>query len=1194
MQKETVPREGRTAKSLGQPFKYNLDYNLIVQPKPIKDMDKALCKKMLLVMRITAFIICAALMQVHATGYGQGITLSAKNISLVEVFSSIEKQSGYLFLYEDGTLEKTHPVSVDIKNATLEDALDACFFGQPLTWRVFNRNIVVRKKEISADTLGDLHGTIINEKGEPVPRATISIKGTDNATITNEKGEFTLKAVPVSITLVITSVGYERQEIIVRNHLAFTVRLKTSAVQLGNVEVIYSSGYQNIPKERATGSFVQIDNELINRSVSTDILSRLDGVTSGVLFNKNLIPTSNQSTITIRGRSTIFSNPNPLIIVDNFPYDGDINNINPNDVESITVLKDAAAASIWGAFSGNGVIVITTKKGRYNQPLRVSFNTNFTVGQKPDLWYSPQMNSSDFIGVQKFLYDQGKYTASISDPAAYIPPPVDIFNKLANGQISQADANNQLNALANTDTRNEISKYYYRPATSQQYAVNFSGGGANNQFYFSAGYDKNHPTFTRNDYERFTLSANNLFSFIDHRLELTANIVFTSSRTVNDNSGYQSFPYTKLIDANGNHLAVNQYKQSFIDTTGGGLLLDWNNRPLDELASANNSTKLTDYRINTGIKFKIIAGLEINVQYQYSKGVTDGNNFNSQETYFTRNLINSYSQVDESSNSIVRPIPLGGILDLSSSSYESNNLRGQLNYTHNWNKAHQLSAIAGAEIRQVDGESRTYRQYGYDPDHQTYIPVDYVNSYPNYIYSFSYSLIPDNVTNLATTNRYISYFGNAAYTYKERYTVSASARQDESNLFGVSANQKGVPLWSAGMLWEVSKEKFYSLRTLPYLRLRLTDGYNGNVNNSVSAYTTSALSGFPNTFNVNFQNILNPPNPQLRWERINVINIGLDFATRNKRISGTFEYYQKYGTDLIGQSPVAPQTGVSTFTGNTADMRGEGVDLTISTINVDKKVKWYTVFLFNFNTDKVTSYKATPGAIYNYLNPAVINPLEGHPLYSVYSYKWAGLDQQGNPQGYLDGKISEDYGGILNSTRTDNLKYNGPVNPTFFGSLRNTITYHQFSFSFNISYKFGYYFRRPSLSYTNLLDYEDPLGQVDYNKRWQNPGDENKTNVPSQIYPNDPSRSDFYTYSEILVDKADQIRLQDIQLSYDVSRFHISTWNVSSIRFYLYLNNIGILWSANHDHIDPDYVPGFVTPVYPNPKTLSFGMRVNF
>ncbi|THU40848.1 SusC/RagA family TonB-linked outer membrane protein [Niastella caeni] len=1150
---------------------------------------------------ITAFLIIACLL-LSVTALAQQITFFKKNATISDIRKALEKQAGYTIFNSNSISTQLKPVTINIRNGTVEELLNEYFRYQSCTYTIIDKVITVipRGKPVtSATKLADIKGKILNEKGEPVPGATITVKGTNQQTSTNENGEFRLKAVnEIDLNIVVTSINYETEEVSYQGEPELKVHLKQHISELGKVQV-FSTGYQKISKDKSPGSFVKIDNELVNRRVSTNIIDRLEGITSGLIFNKNVNPSLNQSSLSIRGRSTIFANPNPLIIVDNFPYTGDINNINPNDVESITVLKDADAASIWGAYSGNGVIVITTKKGKYNQPLKLAINSNVTVGQKPDLYYTPVMNSSDYVDVEEELFNRGFYKSFEANPLRPdLSPVVEILIQQRDGKITYDEKEEQLNELRTKDKRKDLEKYFYRPSVNQQYALSASGGSSNNNYYFSLGYDKNLDNLVRNQYNRITLTANNSFSWLKKKLELNTGIIFTESNLKNNNTQLPNliYPYLDLVDENGYALtAPADIRQAFKDSIEKSMpqtLLDWNYKPYNELKYSDNTIKTTDYRVNADAKYSFTKWLDATVQYQYNKGFIEQEDYKSQQTYFTRNLINQFTEVD-SSNRVIHHVPLGGILDQGASRYEAHNIRTQINYNHGWynrnhSKYHQIIAMAGAEVRGIKTLNEIHRTYGYNKDQPTNSPVDYDNTYPMYYAPFAYKKIDYINRNRTTSDRYISYYLNAKYIFQRKYILSASTRKDESNLFGVSANQKGVPLWSVGASWEMSQENFYHIGWLPFLRLRITNGYKGNVDKSVSAYTT-ARTDDRNIWGQLTGSIINPPNPSLRWEKNHMINFGVDFATKNNTFEGSMEYYLRKGTDLIGNSPLDPTTGVTMFRGNTADMKGQGVDLILRSKNINKQFKWFSTLLFSYTSDKVTSYKVQQSAIWYYCDPRFISPVAGKPLYSIYSFKWMGLDPQtGEAQGYYNKQISKDYGSIFNSKDLSDLIYRGPANPTFFGSLRNNFSYKQLDLSFTITWKMGYYFRRSSINYFNLF-YGSSEGHSDYALRWQQPGDEEFTSVPALRPVTDATSSSFYAYSDVLIEKGDHLRLQDIQLSYQLNKNEIKWLPMNQFRIYVYANNLGILWKANDKGIDPDYISGI-----PTPRTIAAGLRIDF
>lgn len=1133
------------------------------------------------------------------------VTLRFTNVEIAEILNSIQQQTGFIFFYSNNLLNNKERRTIKVSKVPLEQALALLLDNKKFSWIIDRKHKSVRivSREVqrlspaiaTSDSVATstITGQVTDKSGTPLIGATLRIAGTGIGTLSDADGKFVLRQVPSNVLLQVTFTGFQRQELLITgSQQDLQIDLAPSPSELGQVEVL-STGYQQLPKERATGSFDYLDHQLLNRSVSTDILSRLEGVSSGVLFNKaanrvGFPGNGGDPAISIRGRSTLFANTAPLVILDNFPYDGDLSNINPNDIASVTVLKDAAAASIWGVRAGNGVIVLTSKMGQRNQKPVISFNTNVTVACKPDVYAIPQLTTKAYMDLEKFWFDNGKYDI----PLSYMPyqqqsPVIDILDNEKKGRISHADAAQQLNALSSIDTRSDYSKYFLRKAIYQQYALNMSGGSQNDQYYLSGGFDRNLYSAVPDNYNRFTLNAKNTYKLLQERLELTSDLFFTKSLTRSHPARYSPlYPYEKVVDSKGNALPViRDFRQASKDELSNSDYLDWNYYPFNERLNNNNKTDLSDYRINIGLQYKIIpALLSLHINYQYQQGNTDQDILMDQSSYSTRLLINEFTQIDPAGN-ITYPVPLGAIFTNNKANYKSNTGRAQLNYNQTFSAKHQVTAIGGFEIKDYNSSTSLTTLYGYNPDNATNIPVDYFTYFTR-----QFDGNPDRIPNMdrqgGTSDRFLSYYINAAYTYDYKYSFYVSARRDESNLFGVNTNQKGVPLYSAGVSWLISREKFYHLDAIPYLKIRVTDGYNGNLSKNLSAYTTARADGL-NNYGVPQQVIINPSNPDLSWEKVHIINAGVDFGAKGNRLNGSVDFFSKKGENLIGNSPVAPQTGNTQFTGNTADMLTKGIDLTLNSINIKGAFTWTTNVLFSYARDKITDYKLQTGINNNYVQSNYMNPIVGRPYSAIFAYAWAGLDNMGNPQGIVDGKISEDYGAILNATNREGLVYKGPANPSFFGGIRNNFSYKGAELSFNITYKMGYYFRRGSFNATN-----GSYQQADYDKRWQHPGDEKITIVPSLIYPADDQRDAFYNGAEVLVEKGDQIRLQDIQAAYTLQRKN-NRLPFSSIKIYGYVNNLGILWRANKLKLDPDFV-GNGGYTMPTPSSYSFGATVNF
>ncbi|WEK33642.1 MAG: SusC/RagA family TonB-linked outer membrane protein [Candidatus Pseudobacter hemicellulosilyticus] len=1169
--------------------------------------------KTLLVMKLTFILLTAAFLQVQASGFAQKVSVEGKDLTLRKIFNLVEKQTGYVFFFNREDLLNARPVSVKADGMQLEDFLTLVLKDQQLDFRIEDRTIMLsrrplelpearRKDFLTLYNALPISGTVTASGGQPLLGATIRIKGKAAITLTDEKGQFSLQADPGDILLV-SYVGYTTQEHTVRN--ADPVRIVMIPLQqnLDTTEVVLSTGYQQLPRERATGSFAQPDKQMFEARVSTDLVSRLEGITSGYVYHRGGDLATNESPLKIRGRSTIFANTEPLIVVDNFPYDGDITNINPNDIETINILKDAAAASIWGARAGNGVIVITTKKGRVNRPLRVSLNSNVTVSAKPDLKYTPQyLPSSDLIDLETYLFNQGYYDNQFTNPNyPVVTPVVELLQQQRLGQIEADELKTRLDALRSIDVRDEIGQYFYRPAVNQQYALSLNGGGERNTYYLSVGYDKNLSTQKGSDYDRVTINLDNMFRPVKN-LTLTGGLQYArtnqeGNQALANTAFYGSFlyPYAQLKDAAGNNLPINkELSNAYLSTVEEKGFLNWQYYPLDELNGGYDlsHTAVSDLRLNGSATYELIRGLKASVRYQFQQYNSEGSSLHSVESYFSRRLINMFSQVDASGRVTGYNIPMGGILSRSSEVSHSNNIRGELSYDGSW-KNHDLVVLAGIEQRELVRSSEGSMFYGYDDATATYSTVVTgvgFNTNPN-----SGGFISDGLSVGGQTDRFRSYYGNAAYTYAGRYTLSLSGRIDQSNYFGVKSNQRSVPLWSAGAKWDIHKESFYRAGWLPELSFRTSYGFNGNLDRNLAAVTTlMVLSGgmFGTLIDgVPFAIISNIGNPELRWEKVGMLNLGIDFALKDRLLSGTVELFFKKGMDLIGDQQLAPTAGVTNLRGNYAGIKGKGIDLTLNTKSFGRRLRWNASLLASWAAEKISSYSA-PVTYFSSLvdNGSSIHTYVGKPVSGIFSYKWAGLDPaNGDPQGYdAEGHLSKDYFGLTFPMSIDEIVYSGPGRPVVYGGLRNTISYKQLSLSFNISYKLGYYFRRGTVNYPMMISSYQM--HEDYLDRWQQPGDELKTTVPSFQYPVNSMREFFYGNSEATVEKGDHIRLQDISLSYTAANFRLLKLPMQSFQFYVYANNIGLLWKATSSRLDPDYPTGG----FPAPRTIAAGIKASF
>lgn len=1038
-----------------------------------------------------------------------------------------------------------------------------------------------------------LHGVVIDSLGTPIIGATIKSELNGSTSISSDSG-FSITMNKLPDTIYIFSVGYKSKKKIVKSNKYLRIVLNNNVSTLS--DVIINTGYQSIPKERATGSFTLIDNKTINKQVGSNILERLKGVSSGILFDKGKADLSDKAVpFNVRGLSTINGNKDPLIVLDNFPYEGNINNINPNDIKSIAILKDAAAASIWGTKAGNGVLVITTKKGRRNMPMHLNFNSMISVTPKPNLFSIDRMSVTDYIELEKTLYENGYFTSNINNNSyTALTPIVQILQNRDHGRISSDEAQIQINNLKIDDNRYDLEKYYYRESINQQYALRLNGGGKLNAYNISVGLDDNLGNL-KSKFDRIMGSIRNTFTpfkGISFYTGVTFTQISTSPNIPNANGitfAGRDAPYLRIADNSGKPLIIDsKYRASYTDTAGGGKLLNWKYTPLNDYQHTHFNNKQRSVLVNLGADVSIITGLTLSIKYQYEWQHTINDKIYDTASFYARDLINKFSEIDQETGLIINHMPIGGIYENSNATIESKNYRGQLNFDNYYGKL-GISAILGSEIRKIEKVMNAHTAYGFNEGNWTTVGVDELSSFPSYLGSGRVS-IGNSKSYSGIQNNYISYFGNTAFSYLDKYIVSGSIRKDASNLFGVNINDKWNPFWSAGLAWNISKERFYNISWLKYLKFRTTLGVSGNVDQSKSAVTVLEYLGSLSPTNLPAARVSQYANPKLGWEKVKTLNFGLDFSIKNSSINGSFEYYIKYGSNLFGPAPIDPTSGLNSnsVTKNVASMRGNGFDFDLKFNILKGNFKWSANLLLSYNTDIVTDYylKLTNSA--SYLGRGTtISAIEGLPLYSVGGWKWGGLDHKtGDPLGYLNGKLSNSYDSIKSQTDLTSIVYKGTSSPKYFGSIGNDISWHQFSMSFNILYRFGHYFRKNAINYGQLIN--GKLMGSEYAERWQNPGDELFTNMPSFIYPAENNRDQFYSLAAINLDKADNIRLQFINFTYNFIPKGKSNF-FNSILLSLNISNLGLIWTANKWHIDPENQNS-----YKIPKTISLGANFKF
>lgn len=1173
-------------------------------------------------MKLTYFFFVVFLMQSYANGYGQNlISLDVENATLEQIIEQIEGKTSYRFLYNTKDVNLNRRVSLSAYKQRINTVIDKVFKGTDISYIVTDKQIVLRiaapktvnkvqpsTKEIPQEQQL-MSGIITDKNGLPLAGVTVLVKGTQRGVATDFDGLYEIEAQDGE-TLVFSYLGFLDFELIVGEVNSYDISLIPTSLELQGVEVV-STGYQTISKERSTGSFERVEEKTLDLKINQNIFSKIEGEVAGVT-------TDTDGRFIIRGLSSINANTDPLVVVDGFPIEQGINTINPNDVESITILKDAAAASIWGIRATNGVIVIITKKGNRNGKLSVNASVNTAITPKANIFDAPLGDPSTQVAYQQAIFNNGGFY-EVSDlfsgdlnanSGRVLNPVAETLLQQERGDITAAEAQARLQQLSSLDSRREYNDIIQNPQIWRQYNMSISGGTEKYDFRASISYNGNDKEFVNTNADQYLINFANSFN-ITSKLKVSGSINFSQSKEnftqsfvqdgfgnpgVSSAGGFLSnVPITsQIIDGNGNFVPMENFfsfgTQSSDLALQRGFPYPWTYNIKQELDNADNVLRETALRLNTGINYTIFKGLNINAIYQYEWSQQNNRDFHNEKSFYTRSRVNLFSNVTtniitnpdtfESFNRpIARAIPEGGILDLDARNQRSHTFRTQLNYNGLFGEnKHQITAIAGYEVRKTIFERTTDRKYGFDPQSLLSVRPDFASNFDASFPLINIDLIPENSINEFIENRFISYYANAAYTFDNRYTLSASTRLDDTNLFGTSDRYKNIPLYSLGFKWNVVNDFFENNETINALQFRATYGTNGNVDRSTSPFLQARIKrGFFPFTNLN-ADLTSAPNPELRLEKTRALNLGLDFSLFNYFASGSIEYYIKDSEDLLAFTSLNPTSGLNGALINNGTLRNEGIDanLSLKVVNSDN-FRYTTTGNFSINTNTLKEVEVPTDLLSDYISGNVAVP--GAALRTIYSYNYAGLDRNGAPQ------FVNEEGGITDFTTAitdvDALINEGSVIPKYYGSWINNFEYKNLYLRALTTFKAGHVFRYGGTNITYIPATFAPHANVpaDFNNRWQNSGDEDLTDIPAIPAFSDRSEVGYRNYqdSDKFVDTAAHIRLSQLSFGYRFPTNTLEKLGVSNLQIGLQADNVAV-WNFNKWDVDPE---SFFIPLQP-------------
>ncbi|MCM1518899.1 MAG: SusC/RagA family TonB-linked outer membrane protein [Pseudoflavonifractor sp.] len=979
-------------------------------------------------------------------------------------------------------------------------------------------------------------GRVVDDAGEPLPGATIMVKGTSIGTGTDIDGNFSLELkTRQKVTLAISYVGMERREIQATPGDDLYIALSPNGNMLDELIV---SGYQTISRERATGSAIVLGSEKLDKIQAPDLSAKLEGIAPGLTVYNN--------SMSIRGASSFAVDATPLLVIDGQPATGlTMDDINPNIIEGVTVLKDAAATSLYGVRAANGVIVITTKRGR-DSKLDINASLGYYINPLPSLDYQHYASTGDIIDLEReFLLTDPDYmnnpsgyfsTMTGKSSAKYMSGVDMLYYNLANGNIDEAQLNASLAALRLNDYRRQYRERMQHTALTQDYNLSINKGGDSYGFYAAARYQKvgQYNKFDSDD--RFSLYLKNDLQIAKWMsLTLGADLAFnkTSYSMASGLGATAAMPYDLLYNPDGTpayRYLYNEVLAQTVNETEGLNFMGYNAAQESALNKLKTDNLYMKYFIQTN--FDITRDLGLEVKFQYEKRKLDASEYDEADSYMMRSMVNEFASTDARGN-LVYNIPQGGRLYTMDTDYDYYNLRAQFDYKKTFGGRHDVTALIGGELRQDLTKSHAGERYGYDDQKLTYNQVDWKTLSQEGVVGALYSASRRKSENLTVTevkHRYVSAYLNAGYIFDSRYSLNASVRVEQADLFGSDPKYRYRPLWSVGASWNVSNESFMKdITWLDMLKLRCTYGITGNVDQSSSpyllaAYSTSFYSGAPISM------IVSPPNSSLRWEQTSTFNFGIDFRLFN-RLSGSIDAYRKYSSDLLVNKSIDPSLGFDGMArANNGEMKNTGFELNLSYEFVrTRDIIFNASFSTAYNNNKIMKVDYDPTDALDMMRDPTSNYRAGDTYNSLYAYRYAGLTDTGNPSVY------DENGNIVSVTSVRNVGAvicAGQLTPKWNGALNLDFRWRDLSVYAKIVYYAGHTLRR---DVPTLYDASNPIDGGAINElivdRWT--PDNTDTDIPAMGLHGDTGESNYHwIYADYNTCSASFAKLRNIGVAY--------------------------------------------------------------
>lgn len=1132
-------------------------------------------------MKFTIIIFLTAIIQVNAASYAQNISLKVKDASIRTVFKSLSKQSKYNFYYESDMISHANNITMSVVNEPFLSVLEKCFKNQPFTYVINHNTVVIRKKDVveSAERRADIIvvGRVFDEINRPIPGVSVKLKGTKISVATSPQGEFTLKT-PEDGILVFTYVGYDLQEVPVQGRKNIQVNMKPTEKILDDVVVI---GYGSVKKADLTASVSQVNVKEMAMAPVSSFAEALSGRVAGVTAAINDGQPGSNVNIVVRGGSSFSYSNAPLYVIDGFPVESfNPASINPEDIETFTILKDAASTAIYGSRGSNGVIVIQTKRGMVSEP-EVTFGTSY--GLQVDKKRMEMMSPYEFV----------KYVNELHPTQAY--------------------------SLAYLKDRT-LDSYKNETGIDWQDQIFRNGAVFSNNIALRGGTEKT----------KYSLSG----SLFDQKgVILNTGLKRYSGRITIDQKISKKFS----VGMTTNYSVIKQFGQTVSSSTAGSevssflFFRTWAYRPIaaddfnllesDADVSAVNSNDyrinpVTDlenqYTINNTGTLEANGYLSYNITNDLVLRVAGGARMNRDNNDRFYNSKTGQGSPNNPANVSANTGMWGSIASVKGDMWSNSNT---LSYNKTFNKDHNLSALALFEVTNYE-----YSRQGYN---SKLVPNESLG-----IYGLSQGTI-EQASRGYDKSTLASYGARVNYSYKSKYLLSASMRRDGSSKFA----EPWGNFPAASLAWNMNKESFFA-NALPFLstsKLRASFGTTGN--NRMGAYErfaelrqTKEGYSYGNAVPVNAVFVSRMENRDLQWEKTEQIDLGYELGLFNDRISLEVDVYKKNTNNMLLDARLAPSTGFGSATQNIGKLQNKGIEFTLNTINVsNSNFRWTSNFNISFNQNKII--ELVDGATF-LANNATFESHFGEPLYlhqlnrpigMMFGYIWDGNYQYAdfdNPSpGIYLLKPSVVYSGTNGGRQViqpGDIKYRdingdgvitaddktiiGRGLPIHTGGFVNDFAYKGFSLNVFFQWSYGaniYNANRLSLEgnsngRTNMNQF------ASYVNRWT---PDNQTNENYRA--GGAAAGVVGRYSSKQVENGSYLRLKTLAFNYSIPKRLINYLSLKALNVNVAAQNL--LTFTKYSGLDPEVsvrdqtkTPNFDFSSYPQGRTLVFGVNATF